>query len=278
MRFTAALLAAVALLAGVRAETIPVSAREMYTLRYVLQSQQFAVLDTLLSDTVWSVRDSAQPVPTWIIQDKFVSFPLPTTVADCDCLYVVVRAYNFSTTVGRTGISMFLFPRDSTDTTEFAFNGFDYWGHYYTLDSIPYGALYEHRTYEGLDAYFQWTLNRDHPAADEIIMGIEPVHVGDTHLVVDATMYWTADGASVPPRGERSPPRVTIFPNPASDGFLYQGPECRYRLFNLLGQTVSEGTIRPGFWIPMAPHPPGTYFLLIEARSARQTITIRKLR
>jgi len=279
MRLLALALATIALLTSAFAETIPVIGQDMYTLLYLWGEGDFAVLDTSESDTVWSVRDSTRPL--WTHQRKFVAFPLPTTVADCDCLYIVVRAYNLSLNPwhGQTGISMYLFPQDSTDTTGFSFHPLEYWSHFYTLDSIPYGALYSHRTMEGHDVYFQWTLNRDYPAADEIIMAIAPVDVGDCHLVVDATMYWTTDAVSVPPRGERSPPpQVTIYPNPASDGFSYQGPESRYRLFNLLGQTVSEGTVRPGLWIPMAPHPPGTYFLLIEAREARQTITIRKLR
>ncbi|MBU0507319.1 T9SS type A sorting domain-containing protein [bacterium] len=174
---------------------------------------------------------------------------------------------------------MDLHPRDSTDTTSFQFNPWDYWGYYYTYDSLEYGETYVHRTYEGLDTYFAYTLNRDFPACREMVMAIGPAVVGDTHFVITSTLHWFTQAlAASEPREQRPAERIAVYPNPFVEGFTYAGPRSRYRIFNILGQTVSEGCVDGLTRINLNSAPSGAYFLLLDDVGQQSLITVRKAR
>ena len=280
-RYAYGLLATLILSTVLQATEVIVSGEIIHTLRYVTgPGPGFEVQDTLDNDSVWIIWGDESL--SWNVgQVQLVLFHLPTPLAVCDCLYITVTATNlsFETFHGRTGIGMNIFPRDSTDTTAFQFTPWGSWGFYYTYDSLEYGQTYVHRTYEGLDTYFAYTLDHDYPACRDLIMAIGPAVVGDTHFVVTSTMHWFTQALSISEPCEHNPSaRITIYPNPFADGFVYDGPRSRYRLYNILGQTIQVGNLEQKAHIQLSAIPAGTYFLHIDSQPLPQVITVRKLR
>jgi hypothetical protein len=281
-RLAALVLSAIIVFGIANADTLTVHGEQLYTLHYQWGGSsppQYVPIDTSMSDTIWVRWDSTHW--WWMSQMQFVEFHYPTTLAACDCLWFVISAINLSDSslLGRNGLSMQMNPRDSTDISPFVFYPIRYWAQDFTLDTIPFGTLYEHHTLRGHYTILRNDLRRDYPASNRIILGVE-ANVWNRHVVVDATMYWVVPHESVPEHGERNPPfAVSVYPNPTTDGFSYRGPEARYRVFNILGQTVTEGLLTKNGWVGLANAPPGTYFLKLDNPRAQQPIiTVQKVR
>jgi hypothetical protein len=72
--------------------------------------------------------------------------------------------------------------------------------------------------------------------------------------------------------------QITLYPNPFVEGFFYQGPRSRYRVFNVLGLTVDEGWIENQGRVDLRAVPSGMYFVRLEDVRSAPVLKVRKLR
>ncbi|MBI5058712.1 T9SS type A sorting domain-containing protein [candidate division KSB1 bacterium] len=279
-RYAYGLLSALTLWGSAFAVEVEVSAEPLYTLVFDTgPGIPYTPLDTTAADTVYTVIDSGYTV--WSHQWKFVSFHLPTTVAACDCLYVTVAAVNLSydPSGGQTGISMDFFPHDSTDTLQFSYFPNTHWGHYYTYDTLRYGDTAVHRTYLNLDTYFRYILNRDYPTCRDLIMAISPTLSNDTHFVLSSTLYWTTQALDAAPEPRPTSPiaRITVYPNPFVDSFVYDGPRTRFRIYDILGREIASGFADARSKVSLNNVPAGSYFFRADGSYRSGVIMLRKV-
>jgi hypothetical protein len=285
-RYTYHLLPAIAallLLLAMASQAVPIAVigEPMYTLRYVWRHGEFALLDTVQSDTVWGF---------WLTegggtmnQERFFRFTLPTPPAEC--VAWGVEAWTIRLGVdSMTGVIMQIHPQDAGGTS-FSFQPNQFWGQFPTYHAVPFGELSMHHSSPAVDSYNAWLLTEEHPATSTIIMGVGTYPASHIHLIDHVVLNWDTGSDAEPPPGLSTSFSVApCYPNPFNSSatlpFTLAAPgPTSVVIYNLLGErlaTLFDGNAAAGpqaaRWSPVGV---GSGVYLVAIRSSGQVATQR---
>lgn len=165
-------------------------------------------------------------------------------------------------------LSLQLYPRE-TDLP-FYFPGHNtYWGQFGMFaDTVIASESYFTSPVPDTE-HNQVILEQDFPNCQRIYIIVEPLR--NNIFVMDTVSIIWQSGTYVDIGEARSHVSIQLYPTLFTGAINYEGPTARYSLYNVLGQTVRNGTSAQT--MDFSALPTGVYFFQVEAQQINPVIT-----